>query len=275
MPPLVSIVVPVFNGMPHLPALVDSLLAQDYPNLEFIFSEGGGTDASGDYLAGLRDDRVRILHHPPGTSAAANWTAASQAAQGDSIKLICQDDILYPTAVSEQVSDLTAFPGAVMAIAKRDIIDARGKTILRSRGLAGIPRSPVPGAHAIRACYLHGTNVIGEPLAVLFRTEALKSALPWQDAIPLMLDLSMYAKVAPEGTVVPRFNSVGAFRVSPSSWSTRIASDQSDQTKRWQDDYAQHATPVPTSVDRTRAFIGRHLSTAMRRAAYALLGTRT
>lgn len=275
MPPLVSIVVPVFNGMPHLPALVDSLLAQDYPHLEFIFSEGGGTDASGDYLAGLRDDRVRILHQPLGTSAAANWTAASQAAQGEFIKLICQDDVLYPTAVTEQVSDLTAHPGAVMAIAKRDIIDARGATVFRDRGLAGLPHEPITGALAIRACYLHGTNVIGEPLAVLFRTGALKAALPWRDDNPLMLDLSMYSTVAPTGLVIPRFSPVGAFRVSTSSWSTRIAAQQREQTKRWQDDYAQHATPTPSGVDRARAFIGRNVSTGMRRAAYAYLGTRT
>lgn len=275
MPPLVSVVVPVFNGMPHLPALVDSLLGQDYPNLEFIFSEGGGSDASGDYLAGLRDDRVRILHQPPETSAATNWTAASQAAQGEFTKLICQDDVLYPTALTEQVSDLMAHPDAVMSIAKRDIIDARGATVFRNRGLAGLPREPIPGTHAIRACYLHGTNVMGEPLAVLFRTEALKAALPWRDDNPLMLDLSMYSTVAPTGLVIPRFSPVGAFRVSTSSWSTRIAAQQREQTKRWQDDYAQHATPIPTGIDRTRAFIGRNLSTALRRAAYAFLGTRT
>lgn len=274
MPPLVSVVVPVFNGMPHLPALVASLLTQDYPRVEFIFSEGGSTDQSADFLASLDDDRVRVLHQPPGTSAARNWTAVSEAAQGEFTKLICQDDILYPSAISDQVADLTSNPDAVLACAKRDIIDARGMTVFRNRGLAGIRQSPIPGALAIRVCYLHGTNVIGEPLAVLFRTDALKAALPWQDTIPLMLDLSMYAKVAPKGTVVPRFNAVGAFRVSPSSWSTRIASDQSDQTKRWQSEYASHAHPAPTPIDRTRAVFGRHLSTTMRRAAYAMLGMR-
>lgn len=275
MPPLVSVVVPVFNGMPHLPALVASLLAQDYPRVEFVFSEGGGMDQSADFLASLHDDRVRVIHQPEGTSAAQNWTAASEAAQGEFTKLICQDDVLYPTALTEQVCDLMAHPDAVMAIAKRDIIDARGATVFRNRGLAGLPREPFPGSHAIRACYLHGTNVMGEPLAVLFRTEALKAALPWRDDNPLMLDLSMYSTVAPMGLVIPRFVPVGAFRVSTSSWSTRIAAQQREQTKRWQDDYAQHVMPVPTSIDRTRAFIGRNMSTAMRRAAYAFLGTRT
>ncbi len=44
--PLASVVVPVYNGMPHLAELVPALLAQDYPDLEIVFSDGGSTDGS-------------------------------------------------------------------------------------------------------------------------------------------------------------------------------------------------------------------------------------
>ena len=101
VPPLVSIVVPVFNGMPHLVALTESLLAQSYSNLEIIFSEGGGTDGSMDYLCSIADDRVSIITQPTGTSAAQNWTAVTNAANGDYIKLVCQDDLLAPDAIEK------------------------------------------------------------------------------------------------------------------------------------------------------------------------------
>jgi len=274
MAPLVSIVVPVFNGMPHLPALVESLCAQDYPNLEIVASEGGGTDGSEEYLKTLSDPRVRVIHQPLGTSAAANWTAATLAARGDYTKLICQDDLLYPSAIREQVEDLEAHPQAVMAIAARDIIDSRGEILYSRRGLAGLHGSVLNGDEVLRTCYLRGTNVIGEPLAVLFRTPALTAAMPWDDTNPLMLDLSTYAKVAPAGEVVIRRQSVGAFRVSTSSWSTRIASRQLDQTRAWQQEYAQ-SSPRPLSrADRIRAAVGRHVQTALRRAAYASLRLR-
>jgi hypothetical protein len=159
-----------------------------------------------------------------------------------------------------------------MAIARRDIVDARGRAISRNRGLAGLPSGRCPGDLVIRQCYLKGTNVIGEPLAVLFLTEALHSALPWVDDNPLMLDLAMYAKVAALGDVVLRETAIGAFRVSASSWSTRLAAQQAGQTKSWQQDYLDAATaPIP-ATDRWRAAIGRHLQTGQRRAAYALLG---
>ena len=268
-----SVVVPVFNGLPHLTALVDSLLAQTYPNLEFVFSEGGGTDQSLLYLRSLDDPRIRIIESSDRISAAENWTRASEAATGEFTKLVCQDDLLYPEAIAQQVVDLQANPSAVMAIAKRDIVDANGTVIFKNRGLAGIRGPLLPGKTVIRQCYLQGTNVIGEPLAVLFRTEALKQSLPWLDENPLMLDLSMYSKVAPLGDVATGFDSVGAFRVSRSSWSTRLARTQLQQTRQWQEEYAA-TQPGITAAKRTRATLGRHLQTNLRRGAYAFLNAR-
>ena len=276
MQPLVSVVVPVFNGMPHLPVLVDALRNQTYPNLEFVFTEGGGSDASADYLASIDDPRVRFVQMPKGTSAARNWTAASLEARGEFTKLVCQDDIIYPRAIELQVRDLADNPSAPMAIAQRDIVDARGRVLFRRRGLAGLPKkaSKVPGHEVLRACYLQGTNVLGEPLAVLFRTPALRDAMPWDDTDPLMLDLSTYQKVAPKGDVVLRHESIGAFRVSDSSWSTRLAREQLEQTKRWQDAYAATQHLSLSSADRARAALGRHVSTNLRRVAYASLRVR-
>ena len=272
----VSIVVPVFNGLPYLRALTRSLLEQTYPNLEIIFSDGGSSDGSLDFLQSIEDPRVRIIEQPKGTGAARNWTAATEAASGEFTKLICQDDLLAPNAIAEQVADLQAHPSAVMAVAVRDIVDARGRTRYRGRGLAGVDKSAesIDGNELLRACYLAGTNVIGEPLAVLFRTEVLKKHLPWRDDNPLMLDLSMYERVAPEGSVTLRWNSVGAFRVSGTSWSTRLAQSQNEQTERWQRAYEAGAIPPITKKERRRAARGRRRQILTRRLAYLILGWR-
>ena len=274
MQPLVSVVVPVFNGLQHLRPLVDSLLDQTYPNLEFVFSDGGSTDPSREFINSLTDPRIRIIEQPPGTSAAENWTAASQEAQGEFTKLICQDDVLYPHAIEQQVADLMSQPRAVMSIASRDIVDARGRTIFRNRGLSGIKGAVIDGPRAIRECYLQGTNVIGEPLAVLFRTEALKQSLPWQDENPLMLDLSMYEKVAPRGQICVHHEPIGAFRVSSSSWSTNLARQQVEQTRQWQEAYAETHAHDLSAADRRRAALGRITQTSLRRLAYTLLRAR-
>ena len=267
-------VVPVFNGMPFLEELAQSLLAQDYPNLDLVFSDGGSSDGSVDYLGTLGDPSIRLLEQPEGTTAAGNWTAASMASQGEFTKLICQDDLLYPAAITHQVQDLLDFPEAVMAVAVRDIVDARGTVRYRGRGLSGVDRRKrsVPATSLIRASYLAGTNVIGEPLAVLFRTSALVQHLPWQDHNPLMLDLSMYERVAPDGAAVVRWESVGAFRVSSASWSTRLARQQGEQTRRWQEEFAASVQPSVSALERIRAGWGRRRQLLTRRLAYVVLG---
>lgn len=273
MQPLVSIVVPVFNGMPHLVALTESVFSQTYRNLEIIFTEGGGSDASLEYLASITDSRIRIVQMPQGTSAAENWTAATMEARGKFTKLICQDDLIAPDAISKQVDDLLRHPEAVMALAKRDIVDAKGDVLYASRGLAGLPkgRPTISGDILIRTCYVQGTNVIGEPLAVLFRTPAVQQAMPWDDSNPLMLDLSTYQNVALQGDVAIRHESVGSFRVSTSSWSTRIARQQLAQTRHWQHAYAETAQPSPSPFERMQAAVNRYKQTSLRRIAYAVL----
>jgi len=272
--PRVSVVVPVFNGRPFLAELVQSLLAQDYPNLDIVFSDGGSSDGSVEYLKAISDPRVRVIEQPVGTTAAENWTAASAASVGEFTKLICQDDLLYPSAITHQVQDLLEFPESVMAVALRDIVDARGTVRYRGRGLAKVARGirTMTASSLIRSSYLAGTNVIGEPLAVLFRTTSLLHHLPWRDDNPLMLDLSMYERVASDGTAVVRWESVGAFRVSGASWSTRLAREQGEQTRRWQHEFANGAQPPVSTRERFEAHVGRHRQILTRRVAYAVLG---
>ena len=269
MLPLVSIVIPVFNGLPHLKPLTDSLLAQTYPNIEIIFSEGGGTDGSWSFLESLSDSRVRCIQHSVGTGAAQNWTFATQAAQGEFIKLVCQDDLLEPDAVAKQVADLSGHPTAVMAIAQRNIIDVTGKCLYANRGCQGFPAGLYPGHKIVRACYTHGTNIIGEPLAVLFMRQALLDAMPWNDDNPLVLDLSCYERVADFGDVVVRRESIGSFRVSTSSWSTRLARWQLEQYQLWQKHY-EHAQQ-PSAKEKRAASRGVYRQTILRRGAYSWL----
>jgi glycosyltransferase involved in cell wall biosynthesis len=122
--PLVSVVVPVFNGMPYLQAAYESIVNQTYQNIEIVFVDGGSSDASLEWLHDLDDPRASVAYLDKGTPAAGTWTAATAAARGDFIKLLCQDDLLYPRAVEAQVNDLTVNPGASVAVAQRDIISA-------------------------------------------------------------------------------------------------------------------------------------------------------
>ncbi len=100
--PLVTVIVPARNEEGDLPACLDGLLAQSYPNLEIVVVDGGSTDRTAE-IARARAPRVRLLEEPPlpegwvGKSWAC-WTGAQQA-RGDYL-LFTDADIRHdPEAV--------------------------------------------------------------------------------------------------------------------------------------------------------------------------------
>ena len=95
----ISVIVPVFNVAGYLPQCVDSILSQDYGNLEVILIDDGSTDGSGeicDRYAAL-DSRVRAIHQKNGGAAAAK-NAGLRLATGEYLAFADSDDYLEPDA---------------------------------------------------------------------------------------------------------------------------------------------------------------------------------
>ena len=91
----ISVIVPVFNVAGYLPQCVDSILSQDYGNLEVILIDDGSTDGSGeicDRYAAL-DSRVRAIHQKNGGAAAAK-NAGLRLATGEYLAFADSDDYL-------------------------------------------------------------------------------------------------------------------------------------------------------------------------------------
>lgn len=271
--PSVSIVIPVFNGLPYLKEALDSVLRQTYPVSEIVVSDGGSTDGSWEWLTNQEIPNLVLTQVTPGSTAAENWTHCTELATSDYVKLLCQDDLLHPNAIEAQVKDLEAFPQAPMAIAQRDIVDARGHTIARARGCQGLQSGEVLGSVAIRTSYISGTNIFGEPVAMLFRRDPMQSALPWIDDKPYVLDIMFATNILHDSTLIVRRESIGAFRISSSSWSTQLARLQKRQFRTWQD-YAESLVGPLNAVTRIRGRLALEFQTQLRRGAYVVLRLR-
>lgn len=93
----ISLIIPVYNNAKYLPDMAASLLAQDWDNAEFLFSDDGSTDGSGNILTMLaaRDPRVKVIFGENGGVSAARNRALEQAG-GDYIGFVDADDQLMP-----------------------------------------------------------------------------------------------------------------------------------------------------------------------------------
>src|SRR5581483_4857500 len=99
--PLVSVVVPVYNGAKYLRQALDSALGQTYPRLQLVIVDDGSTDSSAEIIASYGPRLCSIRQANAGVACARN--AGIRAAAGDLIAFLDQDDWWLPEKVDRQV----------------------------------------------------------------------------------------------------------------------------------------------------------------------------
>jgi glycosyltransferase involved in cell wall biosynthesis len=95
---LVTIVIPCYNYSSYLAEAIDSVLAQDYPNIELIVLDDGSTDNTAEVLRRYGSAFHWETHSNMGQANTLNkgW----QLAKGDVLSYLSADDVLLPGAVS-------------------------------------------------------------------------------------------------------------------------------------------------------------------------------
>lgn len=95
----ISIIVPVYNEKRYLKACVNSLVTQQYSNIEIILVDDGSTDGTGDDCDKLAatDERIKVIHKKNGGLSEARITGLSKAC-GEWIMFVDDDDLLSPLA---------------------------------------------------------------------------------------------------------------------------------------------------------------------------------
>src|SRR5690349_2600271 len=100
--PLVSVVIPVFDGEAYLAAAIESALAKTYARVEVIVVDDGSTDGSASVAA--RYDVRLVRQSNRGVSAACN--AGVEAARGELIAFLDADDLWPPERLEIQARHL-------------------------------------------------------------------------------------------------------------------------------------------------------------------------
>jgi len=127
--PLVSIVTPCFNAKRFIERTVESVLAQDYPRIEYIVMDGGSTDGTLELLARY-GDRLEFFSAPDkGPTDAVNKGYARS--HGEIFAWINADDEYLPGAISTAVRHMLAHPEADVIYGEGIWTDEEGKEIAR------------------------------------------------------------------------------------------------------------------------------------------------
>jgi glycosyltransferase involved in cell wall biosynthesis len=131
MYPLVTLAVTTLNRADYLRETLLSVLAQDYPNLEILVSDNGSRDETPTLVQALiKDDtRARLRRNETSVPQHEHFTQCVQAARGEFLILLCDDDLINPSFVSELVRVATRHTDVNVVVPANATIDERGKVI--------------------------------------------------------------------------------------------------------------------------------------------------
>ena len=126
--PRVSVVMTAFNDLRFIDEAVDSILQQDFPDLEVIIvDDGTGEEATFARLV-ARDPRIRVLVNPTNLGPAKAANRGIEAARADIIARLDSDDIAERSRIGKLVAALDADPEIGLVGSWFTTIDEAGNT---------------------------------------------------------------------------------------------------------------------------------------------------
>jgi glycosyltransferase involved in cell wall biosynthesis len=111
--PLVSVLMPVYNGAADLRRALDTVLGQTFRDFEVIAINDGSKDESAALLDAVDDPRVRVIHQD-NMGLAATLNRGLAMARGGLIARQDQDDLSHPERFAKQVAYLNAHPDCIL-----------------------------------------------------------------------------------------------------------------------------------------------------------------
>lgn len=127
--PLVSIILPTYNGEHYLDQAICSCIDQTYNNWELIIVDDASTDNTPDIIEPfrLRDPRIQLIRHEKNKRLPAALNSGFSVSKGNYLTWTSDDNQYRRDALSEMVSFLENNPETAMVYTDYSIIDSQGE----------------------------------------------------------------------------------------------------------------------------------------------------
>ena len=214
----VSVVMPVYNGMPYLQAAVESILSQSDVSFELVVVDDGSIDETKRYLSSIEDPRLRILHNEQNRGLVYSLNRGVTDARADVIARLDADDRATPGRLRRQFALLQSNPRAVLVGGGFRIVDLRSGVFLRHV----VP----PTQHAAIRVMLHFINPLHHS-TVMFRRSAWEAAGRYMASNYPAEDYDLWIRLSEIGAVLAVHEDVAIVGYRPTGISVQNLARQS------------------------------------------------
>lgn len=211
--PIISVIIPVYNGAKTIKETIETVLQQTYQNFEIIVINDGSQDATLAVINSIQHQKLKVFSYlNAGLSTSRNRGFAHAA--GEFIAFLDADDLWTNDKLEAQLKALQQYPEAAVAYSWTDHIDENGK-FLR------------PASYTSCSGNIYKRILIGNFLScgsnALIRAQALTKVGGFDESLNSAEDWDMWLRLAAwyEFVVVPRPQVL--YRISPGSMSANIS----------------------------------------------------
>ena len=193
--PLVTVLVPVYNGAAYLRESLDSIVAQDYQPLEIIVLDDASTDATPAIVAGY-GSKVRYVARATNLGQFGTVNAGLDLARGEFVAVFHADDVYRPTIVSSEVAFLRAHPEAAAVFCLDRFIDASGREYGRLVLPPEVRSTEALTYHALLEVLLLRKNTVLRTPGALVRRRVYDEVGRFDASYGIGADLEMWLRIA-------------------------------------------------------------------------------
>ncbi len=210
--PLISVIIPVYNGEKTIKNTIDSVLNQTFTDFELIVVNDGSQDSTLAVLNEIQNARIRVFSFPnSGVSASRNRGLAE--AEGEFISFLDADDLWTPDKLESQLKALEKNPQAAVAYSWSDWIDESGQ-FLRAGGHITVNGKAYEKL-LLRDFVESGSNP-------LIRRKALEEVGTFDESLAFAEDWDLWLRLAARYEYVAVPSPQILYRISPESASFNV-----------------------------------------------------
>jgi glycosyltransferase involved in cell wall biosynthesis len=200
MCPKISVILPVYNGQAWVGSCIRSALSQTLRDFELVVGDDGSTDGSRSIIAGFDyDSRLRLFPFDRNVGLFGNLNRLLENARAPIVRFLCQDDLLEPQCLAEDVAYFESQPDVVMSMCSVRVIDAEDRVLDEWDTISAV----ISPSLCLQHLFFYGC-VAGNLSTVSAQRAAIERAGLFDDSFQLAGDYEMWVRLGQLGNVAYR-----------------------------------------------------------------------